>query len=122
MHALQQAARLTLIRVFGPELSAWYGLVPLCKVFWGYGVLASSVLVGLYALALAEQQTALQQSLLILFVSYTVWFLVSVWRCAEASHPQWRLIARSLTVAWAGNAALVVMFLQLDLIATYFGL
>lgn len=76
-------------------------------------------MIGLYAVALGERQIAVQQALLMVFALYTVWILVSVWRCAETSDPQWRLIARCLTVAWAGNAALVVVFLQLDLVAAY---
>ncbi len=106
-------------RLFNAELLAWYGLLPLWKVFWGYGVLASSVLIGLYAMAIFEGRPALQQALLIFFAAYTVWILVSVWRCAETSDPHWGLIARCLTVAWAANAALVVLFLQLDLLVAY---
>jgi hypothetical protein len=82
-------------------------------------VLASLVMIGLYATALAEQRIALQQLLIIFVAGYTVWILVSVWRCAENSAPFWRTLARSLTVAWAGNATLVLVFLQLDLIAGY---
>lgn len=95
------------------------GLLPLWKVFWGYGVVASFVMIGLYAIALSERQVAVQQALLMLFIAYTVWILVSVWRCAETSDPHWRLIARCLTVAWAGNATLVVLFLQIDPVAAF---
>jgi hypothetical protein len=109
--------RLLLFRFFEPELMAWHGLLPLWKVFWGYGVLASAVLIGIYAEALSEHQIVVQQALLIVFAAYTVLVLVSVWRCAKTSDPHWGLIARCLTVAWATNAALVVLFLQLDLMA-----
>lgn len=119
MLALKITLRVALLRFFEPELEAWYGHLPLWKVFWGYGVLASSVMIGLYAMAVVEHRLAVQQALLLFFAGYTVWILVSVWRCAEASDPHWQLIARCLTVAWAGNAALVVVFLQLDLVAAY---
>lgn len=81
--------------------------------------MASFVMIGLYAIALSERQVAVQQALLMLFIAYTVWILVSVWRCAETSDPHWRLIARCLTVAWAGNATLVVLFLQIDPVAAF---
>lgn len=110
----------SLARFFETELRAWYGLEPLWKVFWGYGVLASTVIGILYALALVQQRTIVQEALLIAFATYTVWIVVSVWRCAQSAAPIWQTLARSLTVAWAANAALVVGFLQLDLIARLF--
>ena len=33
----------------------------------------------------------------------------------------WGLLARLLTVAWAGNVIMVLAFLQLDLVAKYLG-
>ena len=119
MLALPSALRFALLRFLESELRAWYGVMPLWKVFWGYGVLASFVMIGLYAAALSERQAAVQQVLLLFFAVYTAWILVSVWRCADTSDPHWRLIARCLTVAWAGNAILVVLFLQIDLITAY---
>ena len=121
MLGLKLRLNLALTRFFEPELLAWYGLLPLWKVFWGYGVLASSVMIGLYAVAVVEHRFLVQQALLIFFAGYTGWILVSVWRCAENSAPHLRLIARCLTIAWAGNAAMVVLFLQLDLIVSYLG-
>jgi len=119
MSALNRMLRVALFRFFETELQAWFGLLPLWQVFWGYGVLASSVLVGLYLMAVLDRQVAMQQALLILFAVYTVWILVSVWRCAEGSDPYWRLVARCLTVAWAVNTVMVVIFLQLDLLGSY---
>lgn len=110
----------TLSRFFETEVRAWYGLEPLWKVFWGYGVLASSVIAALYTLALIQQNVVVQQVLLIFFAGYTVWIVVSVWRCAQSAAPLWQTLARSLTVAWAANAALVVGFLQLELIARFY--
>ena len=119
MLALRRALRSALLRFFEPEVRAWYGLMPLWKVFWGYGVLTSFVMIATYLYALKERQVAVQQVLLVVFAAYTAWILVAVWRCAETSDPHWRLIARCLTFAWASNAALVVLFLQLDLVAAY---
>ncbi len=121
MLVLNATLKLALLRFFEAELRGWYGLLPLWQVFWGYGVLASSVLVGFYAIALVEHLLLAQQALLIVFTAYTAWILISVWRCAETSEPHWRLIARSLAIAWTGNAALVVLFLQIDLGASYVG-
>lgn len=108
-----------LLRFFEPEVRAWYGLEPLWKVFWGYGVLASAIIAALYVVAMIEHRTAVQQLLLMIFAGYTVWVLVSVWRCAATSEPIWQTLARSLTVAWAANAALVILFLELQLIADW---
>jgi hypothetical protein len=33
----------------------------------------------------------------------------------------WGLLARGLTVAWAGNAILLLAFLQADLLGTFMG-
>ena len=109
------------LAVFATELRAWHGREPLWKVFWGYGVLASAILALFYVLAVHEERVILQQILLCLFAGYTAWILVAVWRCADNSDTLWRTLARSLTVAWAANAVLVLTFLQLDLLATYMG-
>ncbi len=109
----------TFFRFFETEVRAWYGLEPLWKVFWGYGVLASTVMAALYAIALFQQRIIVQQLLLIFFAGYTVWIIVSVWRCAQSAAPIWQTLARSLTVAWAANATLVVSFLELDFIARF---
>ena len=106
-----------LLRVFEPEVRAWYGLQPLWKVFWSYGVMASAIIAALYVVAMIEGRSGVQQLLLIFFAGYTVWVLVSVWRCSATSAPIWQTLARRLTVAWAANAALVTLFLELQLIA-----
>lgn len=105
-------------RIFEPEVRAWFGLEPLWKVFWGYGVLASAVIIALYAVATIERRVAVQQLLLIFFAGYTIWILVSVWRCA-AMTIIWQTLARSSIVVWAVNAMLVIFFLELDLIADW---
>ncbi|WEX08589.1 hypothetical protein [Chelativorans sp. AA-79] len=104
---------------FEPELRAWHGAEPLGKVFWGYGVSASAIFVFLHVLAIHEGRLVAQQLLLFGFAGYTIWILVSVWRCATNAHPFWGLLARWLTVAWAGNTALLIFFLQLDLVTRY---
>jgi hypothetical protein len=62
MLALRRALGLALLRFFETELRAWHGLMPLWKVFWGYGVLTSFVMIGLYALALSKGQVARQRA------------------------------------------------------------
>ncbi|MCC6890143.1 MAG: hypothetical protein IT536_16560 [Hyphomicrobiales bacterium] len=105
---------------FAVERRAWRGEEPLGKVFWGYGVLASTAIAALYVVAHYTDQIAMQQILLPCFAAYTVWILVSVWRCAaHAREAFWGLMARLLTVVWAANTVMVLGFLQLDLLARY---
>lgn len=106
---------------FAAELRAWRGEQPLRKVFWVYGVAASGVLIAFYAIAFYENRVALRQVLLLCFAFYTVWILVSVWRCVNNTEDRiWGLFARLLTVAWAGNTIMIVVFLQLNLITRYY--
>lgn len=120
VRALRVLVGLLLI-LFEPELRAWQGRVPLARVFWIYGVLTSSGIGAFYLLAAEADRWNLQQGLLIVLATYTVWILVAVWRCAESAPPLWRLLARSVTVAWAVNTILLTGFLQLDLIASRLG-
>lgn len=101
---------------FDTEIRAWNGREPLRIVFWLYGVLANVIVGTLYVMAMMENRAALQQALIAFYVGYSVWVLVSVWRCAQSSDPVWTLLARSLSVAWAANAALLVLFLEIDLL------
>ncbi|MGD9881064.1 MAG: hypothetical protein AB7F22_19050 [Reyranella sp.] len=110
-----------LVAFFEPEMRAWYGTESLRKVFWGYGVGVSTLLALLYASAFYEDRPLSQQFMLLCFAAYTVWILVSVWRCATNSSPFWGLLARWLTVAWAANTALVLVALQADLVVRYLG-
>ena len=106
---------------FAPELRAWRGEQPLWKVFWVYGVATISVLIVLYVLGFYLDRVALRQVLLPCFAGYTAWILVSVWRCADNTHEKfWGMLARMLTVAWACNATMVVVFIQLNLITRYY--
>lgn len=107
--------------VFYDEVRAWHGRRPLAPVFWIYGVAVSWLLVLRYAIAMRDGQIVVQQVLLPLFAAYTVWILFSVWRCAANAPPFWGGLARWLTAAWAANAALVVGFLQIDLLARELG-
>jgi len=88
-------------------------------VFWGYGVATSLALAILHATALDAGQLAFQQALILVSAAYTVWFLVSIWRCASNAGPFWGTLARWLTVAWGLNTALVLFFLQLELMLRY---
>lgn len=106
---------------FAPELRAWRGQMTLWKVYWGYGVLTSVILALLLLEALQEQKLGMEQTLLVALALYTAWILISVWRCAERARQHWRLFARLSTVVWAGNALMVLGFLQLDLLARLLG-
>jgi hypothetical protein len=106
---------------FAAEIRAWRGEEKLWKVFWGYGIAISSILASVYAVAIYVDRIALQQVLLLTFMAYTAWILISVWRCASNTMEKlWGLLARFLTVAWAANTILVMIFLQLDLLRQYF--
>ncbi|MGF1593073.1 MAG: hypothetical protein ACFCUW_07325 [Kiloniellaceae bacterium] len=103
-------------------LRYWRGEGALWRIFWVYGVLASTVLSGLYAWALFAADTTAQQILLPIILLYTAWIVVSVWRCApNAGSETYALLARGLTIAWALNVLLVIAALQLGLIAIYTG-
>ncbi|MEP0764683.1 MAG: hypothetical protein HRF48_18295 [Chloroflexota bacterium] len=100
-------------------LRYWQGRGPLWKVFWVYGVLTSAVVTALFMLLvrLEGDGFGLHQLLMLLFVPYTVWILVSVWRCAfNTENAYYGYLARAMTVAWAVNAALLVLFVELDLL------
>lgn len=105
---------------FATEIRAWRGEEPLWKVFWLYGVAVSSGVVGTYIVAFYDGHVLLRQFLLPCFAAYTFWILVSVWRCADNTKEKfWGMLARFLTVAWAGNAILIIIFLQLNLLIIY---
>lgn len=105
-----------LSRFFAAERRAWRGEMELWRVFWGYGVLASLVLIALFATAMNLGEKLLQQALILTFAAYTVWILVAIWRCAPNALPYWGNLARRLTLAWALNAGLVLTFLEIDLV------
>jgi hypothetical protein len=112
----------------GPSSSSfvlryWRGEGALWRIFWIYGVLASTLVSGLYAWALFAGDTTAQQILLPIILLYTGWIVVSVWRCApNAESETYALLARGLTIAWALNVLLVIAALQLGLIAVYTGM
>lgn len=110
-----------LARFFAPELSAWRGHQPLWKVFWLYGVAASTALIAMYLFAFLIENVALRQILVLCFALYTGWILVSIWRCSHNALEQfWGLLARFLTVAWACNTIMIVVFVEMNLIAHYY--
>ena len=105
-----------------PAIRVWRGEERLSKAFWVYGVFVSSVLILRYTLALYQGRVALQQVLLLCFGGFTVWVLVSIWRCANQAEKTFEgLVTQWLIVSWAVNIAMLLDFLQLDLVATYFG-
>jgi len=98
-------------------LSYWRGERPLGRLFWVYGVAASSVLYAILAIGLATSNTILQQAMLPVLAIYTLWIVVSVWRCApNAENELHQILARYLTVAWAINSALILVALELGLL------
>lgn len=95
-------------------LRYWRGEGPLWRLYWIYGVLLSTA-GGTLILFGVTYRVVSPWVILILVVSgllYTVWVLVSVWRCAFNTSPRpfgfereaigW--LARLLTFAWAVNA------------------
>lgn len=95
----------------------WQGRGPLWKVYWLYGVLGSNMLA--LILLLLMQRGAIGslwfQIVLLLLAAYTVWIVVSVWRCAfNVEKPMYGHMARALTAAWAINALMVLGFLELQ--------
>ena len=95
----------------------WRGHGPLWKVYWLYGVLGSNLLVLILLLLMHESAlgSVWFQFVLLLLAGYTVWIVVSVWRCAfNVEKPMYGHMARALTVAWAINALMVLGFLELQ--------
>ncbi len=109
-------------RFFANEIDAWRGDADLARVFWVNGVLTSAVLMVLYATTIYLQQRIAEQLLLILLAAYTIWIVVSIWRCAAPSETFWATLARYLTIFWALNSGLVLFFRELDLLAKFAGL
>ncbi len=106
---------------FYAELRAWRGEQPLWKVFWLYGVAFSSSMIVVYITAFFVDHVALRQILLLAFAPYTAWLLISIWRCADNTHEKlWSMLARLLTIAWACNTTMIVVFLQMNLITRYY--
>ena len=98
----------------------WQGNGALGKVFWLWGVVGSWILAGIFLAAASGIGISwgLYIVTAIVMSAYTVWILVSVWRCAEnAAEERWGILARALTVFWALNVLLVGAFLGLDLLA-----
>lgn len=104
-----------------PAIRVWRGEEKLSKAFWIYGVFVSAVLILRYMLARYDGHIALQQVLILGFGAFTIWILVSIWRCASKAGTFWGGFTQLLIVSWAVNTAMVLGFLQLDLIAMYFG-
>ena len=110
-----------LARLFAAEVRVWKGNARLSTVFWLHGVLASSILILVYATTVYQAQLFAEQFLLICFGFYTIFILVSIWRCSLATDTFWGQLARFLTFAWAANAALVLSFRQLELLILFAG-
>jgi len=100
--------------------SYWGGERPLWPIFWLWGVVGSwliAAILGGLAYLTGGDWTFFVISAAVM-IPYTVWILVSVWRCAEnAAESHWATIARFLTIAWALNVFLVGAFIGLDLLA-----
>jgi hypothetical protein len=95
----------------------WRGHGPLWKVYWLYGVLGSNVLGAILLLLIRQGAlgTFWFQVVWLLLAAYTVWIVVSVWRCAfNVDNPMYGHMARALTVAWAINALMILGFLQIQ--------
>ena len=100
--------------------SYWRGEGPLWKVFWLWGVVGSWLLAALFLAAVTAfgLSWAVYLPFAVIMTAYTLWILVSVWRCAEiVTNERWGVVARTLTVAWALNVLMVGAFLGLDLLA-----
>lgn len=91
----------------------WDGQGPLWKAFWLYGVLGSGLAA---ALALAVINAGWPRLGLLLAALYSLWVVVSIWRCAfNVEDPNWGYAARSVCIVWALNVLLGGLFLLLDL-------
>ncbi|HKJ95717.1 MAG TPA: hypothetical protein VKA32_08825 [Gammaproteobacteria bacterium] len=97
----------------------WHGDGPLWHVYWLYGVLGSVVLLALLAwISRYTGVTPMAYTLgAVALAVYTVWILVSVWRCAfNVRNRTWAHVARALTLFWALNVLFLTVFLGLDVL------
>lgn len=100
-------------------LDSWRGKVPAYKVFWFYAVPTSSAFLisGVIAGYLAASYPSVSLLILVLgplFLVFTLWFCVSLWRCAfNTSWVGWGYISR----AWVLLTAIGTL-MQLSDIAT----
>ncbi len=102
----------------------WHGEGRLAPLYWGWGVGGSILLAVLVAGPPLSGRAGLPWALAWIAIGalYTVWILVSTWRCADnidspaplgVPREIWSTLARWLTVAWAINAGgMSVMLLQ----------
>ena len=98
--------------------SRWRGEGRLWLVFWIYGVLLSIIVTGVFLAQLATEDPipGFKQFLIVAFIPYTVWILVSIWRCAfNVENELYGYMARVLTIAWAINVTLLIISAELDL-------
>lgn len=98
----------------------WLGNAPLGRVFWGHGVVLSNLLLGLYGATIYFAQPLAEQFLLICIGLYTLWILVAIWRSAAKVDTVWSLLAQMLTVAWAVNVGLILLFREMELLMIFF--
>jgi len=73
----------------------------------------------LYATTIYLHQHIAEQVLLICASFYTIWILVSIWRCSLVEGTFWGQLARFLTIAWAANVTLILLFRQLELLTIF---
>lgn len=92
--------------------SYWRGEGRLWLVFWIYGVLLSTIVTGVFLAQLASEDPipGLKQFLIVTFIPYTVWVIVSMWRCAfNVENELYSHMARVLTIAWPINVTLLII-------------
>lgn len=113
--------RRKLARLFSAEIEMWHGKAPLGRVFWGHGVVLSNFLLGFYGATIYFPQPLAEQFLLIGLGLYTLWILVAIWRSAARDNTILSLLARMLTVAWAANITMILLFREMELMMLFFG-
>lgn len=105
-----------------PIARYWHGEGRLAPLYWIWGVGGSILLALLVAGPPLAGQAGLGWALagILLGAGYTLWILVSIWRCAEniarpaplgVPRDAWTWLARVLTIGWAINAAGMSMML-----------
>lgn len=102
--------------VRNPLVRYWHGEGRLAPLYWLWGVAGSFLLAAIIAGPPLAGRAGVGWALagIAFGAVYTLWILVSIWRCAEnIAHPAplgvprdvWSGLARVLTVGWAINAA-----------------
>ena len=90
-------------RVFEAEMRAWRGMSRLNGFLGLWSARQRHSYSRLFP-AVDQNRIAVTQAFLLLFLGYTIWLLVALWRCSAAAELFWQMLVRSLIFVWEEHA------------------